>query len=76
MKILTVSITVCVAQSCQGTCSSYYKGICRQHRGDNTCKSFCTERFGKVCEAKCTTDDNEVVCECVLPADKCPINKN
>lgn len=66
---------VWVAQGrCGETCTSSYKNICRDHRSDNTCKAFCSERFGalRVCSADCVDEDETIYCQCTLQIDACP----
>lgn len=68
-------MSVCVAQGrCGESCKESYKGICRDHRSDNTCKAFCTERFGplQICEAECVDEDGFAYCQCTLNIDACP----
>lgn len=59
---------------CFESCTVSFKGICREHRSDITCKAFCSGRFGAftVCEANCVHEDDVVYCQCTIREDACP----
>lgn len=67
--------TVCVAQHghCGETCTTSYRKVCRNFASNNVCEAFCSGRFGRICDAKCLLDEEDIlICECELPADLCP----
>lgn len=67
------SLIVCGAQVyCDEGCVKYSKGICTNVSTDEGCKTYCSDNFETVCDAKCVADDDNVLwCECDLPSDLC-----
>lgn len=59
-------MTGCLAQD-KCTCSNYYNKICKDlsFAANRVCEGFCTERFEKICGARCVQDD-DIVCECII----------